>query len=134
VGQRLARAFAARDVDAIAALITPGCWIGTIPAVPPGVGVDGSSRAVVPLLAELRDAFARDGLAVVVAPDPDFDASGTSAFLRSDWTASGATVRIDLELRTIDGTFFWSGARHYDLASGSCPIIRVIAGSSTGRC
>lgn len=80
LGQRLSRAFAARDVDALGGLITPQCSLGTVPAVAPGVGVGGSTRAVVPFLAALRESFARSGVAVVVDPNVQVDVQGTGIF------------------------------------------------------
>lgn len=138
LGQRLSRAFAARDVDAIAGLITPRCWLGTLPAVEPGVGVDGSARAVVPFLAALRESFARGGVAVVVDPNVQLRVEGTGIFryeqyfVRSDWTAAGATMRIDLYLQNIDGTSYWEGARHYPFPGNPCSDLRVIWGGPSG--
>jgi hypothetical protein len=142
VGQRLSRAFAARDVDAIAGLITPQCALSTVPWTPPGVGVDGSIRAVVPFLDALRATFARGGLTVVVDPEVQVQVEGTGAFrnellfVRSDWTASGLTMRIDLYLREIEGRPYWTMARYYQVPRAECTDLRVIfaEGSGTGRC
>ena len=143
LGTRLSQAFGARDVDALAGLITPQCAIGTVPWTPPGVGVGGSSRAVVPFLAALRESFARGGLAVVVDPEVQVRVDGTGAFrterffVRSDWTASGVTTRIDLYLQAdLDGSTYWVAAEHYNLAAAHCSVLRIIAGeaSGTGAC
>jgi len=142
LGQRLSRAFAARDVDAIAALITPRCWLGTWPWTPPGVGVDGSSRAVLPFLEALRASFARAGIRVVVDPEIQVHVDGAGAlrneqlFVRSDWMASGLTMRIDLFLAEIDGRQYWTAARFYDVPGAPCTDLRVIFGdgSGIGRC
>ena len=142
LGRRLSQAFAARDVDALAGLITPQCWIGTWPFRPPGVGVDGSSRAVVPFLDALRASFARDGVAVVVDPELQVHVDGTGAFrneqffVRSDWTASGVTMRMDLFLAELDGRQYWVAARFYDVPGAQCSDLPIIFGdpSSIGRC
>lgn len=142
LGQRLSRAFAARDVDALGGLITPQCSLGTVPAVAPGVGVGGSTRAVVPFLAALRESFARSGVAVAVDPNVQVDVQGTGIFrseqffVRSEWTASGVTMRIDLFLRDIDGTSYWVSARHYPFPGDPCSDLRIIWGipSGIGQC
>lgn len=142
LGQRLSRAFAARDVDVIAGLITPQCWLGTVPAVAPGVGVGGSTRAVVPFLAALRESFARSGVAVVVDPTVQVNVQGTGIFrteqlfVRSDWTASGVTMRIDLFLWDTGGTSYWVSARHDPFPDNPCSDLRVIWGipSGIGQC
>ena len=142
LGTRLSQAFAARDVDALAGLITPQCWIGTWLFRPPGVGVDGSSRAVVPFLDALRASFARGGMSVVVDPEVQVHVDGTGAFrneqlfVRSDWTASGLTMRMDLFLAEIEGRQYWTAARFYDVPGAPCTDLRVIFGdaSGVGRC
>lgn len=142
LGVRLSRAFAARDVGAIAGLITPRCWLNTWPWTPPGVGVGGSSRAVVPFLAALRDSFARGTVTVVVDPEVQVQIDGSGVFrseqlfVRSDWTASGFTLRIDLFLAELDGRQYWVGARFYNAPGAACSDLRFIFGdpSSIGRC
>lgn len=140
LGTRLRQAFAARDVDALAGLITPQCAIGTVPWAPPDSGVGGSSRAVVPFLAALRESFAGGGLAVVVDPEVQVRVDGTGIFrnerffVRSDWTASGVTTRIDLYLQAdLDGSMYWAAAEHYNLAAAHCSVLRIIAGEASGR-
>jgi hypothetical protein len=139
VGQRLARAFAARDVDAIEGLITPRCHLGTVPYSLLGVG--GSARAVVPFLDALRASFARGGLTVVVDPELQTQVEGTGAyrfeqlFVRSDWTASGLTMRIDLRFGDIDGRQYWTGARYYVVPRAECTDLGVIFAEGSGsRC
>ncbi len=142
LGQRLSRAFGARDVDAIAGLITPQCALGTWPWSPPGFGVGGSSRAVVPFLDALRASFARGGMSVVVDPEVQVQVDGTGAFrnellfVRSDWTASGLTMRMDLFFTEIEGRQYWTGARFYDVPGAPCTDLRVIFGDGSGisRC
>lgn len=142
LGRRLSQAFAARDVDALAGLITPRCWLSTWPWTPPGVGVDGSSRAVVPFLDALRQSFTRGGVSVVVDAEPQVEVEGTGAFrnerlfVRSDWTASGVTMRMDLFLAEIDGRQYWTAARFYDVPGAACSDLRIIFGdpSGIGRC
>lgn len=138
LGVRLSRAFTARDVDTIAGLITPHCWLNTWPWTPPGVGVGGASRAVVPFLAALRDTSARGIVTVVVDPEVQVDGPGASEqfYARSDWTASGVTMRVDLFFREFDRRQVWVGARFYDTPGAACSDLRFIFGdaSSTGRC
>ena len=128
-------------MDALAGLITPQCSISTFPWTRPGQGAGGSSRAVVPFLTDLRASFSR-GLAVVLDPEVQVQVEGTGAFrnelffVRSDWTASGVTMRMDLFLAEIDGRQYWVAARFYDVPGAQCSDLRFIFGdpSSIGRC
>lgn len=132
VGRRLSQAFAARDVDAIAALITPQCALGLVPWTPPGVGVGGSTRAVVPFLDALRASFDRGAVTVVVDPQVQVEAQGSEElrYVRSDWTASAVTMRMDLFLRDIDGRTYWVMARHYSAGIAACSDLRFIFGNA----
>ena len=142
LGQHLSLAFAARDADAIAGLITPRCWLGTVPWSPPGLGVGGSARAVVPFLDALRASFARSGISVAADPQVQVEVQGTGVFrneqlfVRSDWTASGLTMRMDLFLAEVDGRQYWTGARFYAVPGAPCTDLRIIFGdpSGIGRC
>ena len=141
IGQRLSLAFGARDVDAIAGLITPRCHLGTVPYSPPGTGVGGSARAVVPFLDALRAALARGELKIAVDPEVQVEVQGTGAFryeqlfVRSDWTASGLTMRIDLFLTDVEGRQYWTGARYYQVPRAECTDLRVIFAEGSGsRC
>jgi hypothetical protein len=131
--EHLMRAFAAHDVDALDQLITPTCWLGTLPIVPPGVGVDGSTRAVVPLLAMLRDQFGR-GLTVVVDPtvQTQVDGSGPGAteslFVRSTWTVPSGATRMNLFLSEIDGGVYWTALRWEQTPPPPCDLRRIIQG------
>lgn len=141
VGRRLGQAFAARDLDAIAGLITPQCRLGLVPWSPPGVGVGGSARAVVPFLDALRASFDRGSVSVTVDPELQVEAQGTGLFreelyyVRSDWTASAVTMRIDLFLRPIEGRTYWVSARHYSAGLAPCSELRFIFGNAgLGAC
>ena len=129
--EQLARAFTARDVDALDQLITPACWIGTLPIVAPGVGVDGSSRAVIPLLAALRDAFGR-GLSVSVDPTVQTQVDGTGAFatqslfVRSTWTVPSGATRVNLFLSEIDGRVYWTSFRWEQTPPMPCDLRRIL--------
>jgi hypothetical protein len=133
--EQLARAFATRDVDALGQLMTPSCWLGTLPIVPPGVGVDGSTRAVIPLLAMLRDQF---GCGLTVSVDPvvqtQVDGTGTgrtqSLFVRSTWRTSSGTTRMNLFLSDIDGRVYWTSLRWEQTPLPPCDLRRIIHGEA----
>jgi hypothetical protein len=130
--EQLAQAFAARDADALDQLITPTCWLGTLPIVPPGVGVDGSSRAVMPLLAMLREQFGR-GLTVSVDPTVQTqvdDGRTESLFVRSTWTTSSGATRMNLFLSDIDGRVYWTSLRWEQTPLPPCDLRRIINGDA----
>ena len=133
---QLARAFATNDVDAIDQLITPSCWLGSLPIVAPGVGVDGSARAVIPLLAALREQFER-GLTVLVDPTVQTQVDGTGAFatqslfLRSTWSVPAGATRVNLFLSEIDGRVYWTSFRWEQTPPMPCDLRRVLFGFSS---
>jgi hypothetical protein len=133
--EQLARAFAARDADALDQLITPTCWLGTVPIVPPGTGVGGSTRAVVPLLAMLREQFGR-GLTVSVDPTIQTQVDGTgvgrtdSLFVRSTWTVPSGATRMNLFLSDIDGRVYWTSLRWEQTPVPPCELLRIIHGQA----
>lgn len=79
---------------------------------------------------------------MVVDPEPQVHVDGTGIFrneqffVRSDWTAPGVTMRMDLFLAEIDGGQYWVAARFYDVPGAQCSDLRFIFGdaSSIGRC
>lgn len=143
--RRLAQAFAARDADAIARLITTACSIGVWSVVePPQPGVDSCcvlNRAVRPFLQALREHFA-SGLTVTVDPQVEVEVEGEGAtrnersFVRSDWREAERTVRIDLFLREVDGEWRWVGARHHypRAVFGTCAMYRSPWGPRNASC
>lgn len=106
VAVQVAEAFEAGDVDRIAALTTPSCWLDVI--VEPG---GGSAEPVSRYVAQLRTRFAA-GLRVRADPTlpaaSDTSGEPTLSF-RSEWTEGGRTWRVDLRLREVDGRWYWGG-------------------------
>jgi hypothetical protein len=145
MARRLAQAFAARDADAIARLITTACSIGVWAVVePPQPGVDSCcilNRAVRPFLQALREHFA-SGLTVTVDPDVQVEVEGQGAtsserlFVRSDWREADRTLRIDLFLREMEGEWRWVQARHHypRAVIGSCAMYRSPWGPRVSSC
>lgn len=109
----LARAFSARDADAVARMST-GCWISyshTIDGEAPGQGGQGRS---VPRFAEgLRERFARGDLTVTV--DPTVRTGRNGRFVRSEWREPDRMRVIDLYLSERDGRWVWDYAQHHYL-------------------
>jgi hypothetical protein len=97
--ERIASAFESADVDRIAALATPKCWLEVI--VEPG---GGSAQSVSDYLAQLRTRFAA-GLRV--RAERVLQSSDMS--VRSQWAEAGRTYRVDLRLREVDGRWYWGG-------------------------
>ncbi|HZP97133.1 MAG TPA: hypothetical protein VFC31_12495 [Candidatus Limnocylindria bacterium] len=117
-----ARSLAAKDADAVARLITPGCWLG-FGATVGGVNTGGAvNRAVASFIPALRERFASNDLAVNVDPTLQVDARGGGFFVRSEWIESDRTTPLDLWLNETDGAWRWTGAMHdYDrLGPGGC--------------
>jgi len=118
----LAAAFAARDADAVARLMS-SCRIG-VGAVVGGASTGGAlNRSVALFVQALRDRFAANDLAVSVDPSVQPRTSrGGQFFVRSDWREIDRTIRIELELNERDGQWLWTGATHYypSLGPGSC--------------
>ncbi|HJW48593.1 MAG TPA: hypothetical protein VJ726_04160, partial [Candidatus Limnocylindria bacterium] len=85
LGQRLAAAFAAKDANAVAGLMTDcrisaGENIGGAP-----IGTEGISRSSAAFIAALRDRFAKGDLTVTVNPDVQVQAVTGQFFVRSEW-------------------------------------------------
>ena len=121
LGEALAIAFAATDVDAIAGLITPRCWLNVGSTVPSG----GQGRAVVDFLADLRTEFEGGRLKVNVDPAAQVETNQSGPdgyFVRSDWDEAGRMTRIDLHLGPFEGGWYWHLAMHHHQggASYSC--------------
>lgn len=114
VAQALARAFAARDADAVARLM-PQCRVGVSLAEPlPNSGGGGLGRSVALFTQALRDRFARGDLVVTVDPTVQLQTEGGPYVVRSDWREPDRTVRIDLILDERDaGGWRWVAAIHY---------------------
>lgn len=126
LGQALATAFAARDANAIAGLITSQCSIGVSAVVEPltqgGYACCVLNLAVEPFMQRLRDRFAAGDLTVTVDPAVQVGPYQES-FVRSTWRYPDRTVQIDLNIREVDGQWRWAGALHHyqraDLINGT---------------
>jgi len=138
----LARAFTARDADAVARLL-PDCHLGVSPGVAlPNSGGGGLSRSVPLFVQALRDRFAAGDLTVTVDPTLQTEGSegrfGSFFFVRSEWKEPDRTVAIDLLLDVRDGRWQWVSARHHyqqaDLGSPPCIPYRSPWVSGTSRC
>ena len=113
LGQRLAQAFAAKDANAVAGLMTD-CRISAganIGAGPNGSG--GLSRSSSAFITALRDRFAKGDLTVTVSPEVQVQALTGQFFVRSEWKEPDRTTPIDLFLRELDGRWQWTSAIHY---------------------
>lgn len=126
VGEALAKAFAARDTDAVVGLM-PSCWITVTPLIggqPPG-GV--LLRSVAQFTQGLRDRVAAGDLTVTVDPTLQVEVQGGRErfFARSDWREPDRTTRIDLYFEEIGGRWQWTTAQpHYqraDFINGCIP-------------
>lgn len=123
VADGLARAFAARDAEAVRRLM-PECWIGfayAIDGVVPGQG--GNNRSVRLFTDGLRERFAAGTLTVTVDPTLQAvtDAGGTRYYVRSDWREPDRTIRIDLHLGGGGGPWLWrSAVHHFRTGDGIC--------------
>ncbi len=143
VGEALAKAFAARDADAVAAVMT-GCSIGVSAIVEPQNGSGGCcivNRAIAPFIEALRDAFASRALTVIVDPTVEVrtQAQGNDRyFVRSTWSEPDRTMGIDLFLGERDGSWHWLEALHHyqraDLVNGVCVVYRSPWVTTTQRC
>jgi len=113
LGQRLAQAFAAKDANAVAGLMTD-CRIGASENIGGSpLGTEGISRSSAAFLTDLRDRFAKGDLAVTVNPAVQVQAVSGQLFVRSDWKEPDRTTPIDLFLRELDGRWQWTSAIHY---------------------
>ncbi len=133
LGQRLAQAFAAKDANAVAGLMTD-CRISAgenIGGRPLGTG--GLSRSSSAFIAALRDRFAKGDLTVTVDPEVQVQAVTGQFFVRSEWKEPDRTTPIDLFLRELDGRWQWTSAIHYYpslVGSGCIPYRSPWAASS----
>lgn len=112
VGEALAKAFAARDADAVVRLM-PSCWITVTPLIdgrPPG-GV--LLRSVALFTQGLRDRFMAGDLTVTVDPALQVVSQGglERFFVRSDWRDPDRTTQIDLYVEEFDGRWQWTTAQ-----------------------
>lgn len=100
----LADAYARRDADALATLITPRCWFTS------GLMQAGSTaKSPSKVITDLRNAFGQ-GLTVTVDPTvlPPTDVTGQRP-VRATWTdATGAKGGV-LLLGVVDGRWYWVG-------------------------
>ena len=122
--EALARAFTARDADAVARLTT-GCWINVVYAITDGPtpGSGALYRSVALFTQSLRERFAKGDLTVTVDPTVQVATErGGQLFVRSEWREPDRTTQIDLEFRA-DGT--WVTAVHLytraQVANGCIP-------------
>jgi len=130
VAEALRKAFAARDADAVAGLMSP-CHIGVSSVVEPvQLGSGGCciiNRSVSSFIQALRDRFARGDLSVTLDPavQTKVDLGGEHYFVRSEWRETDRTTPIDLFLREIDGRWVWGEALHHyqraDALNGCIP-------------
>jgi hypothetical protein len=144
LGGTLANAFAARDTDAVARLITPNCSIAVWTVVEPvQLGSESCcvlNRAVSPFIQALRDRFTSGNLSVTVDPDVQVRAEGGRErfFVRSEWRESDRMIQIDLYLEEVDGQWRWVAAMHHyqraNLINGNCVPYRSPWVSTTGSC
>ena len=113
LGQRLAQAFAAKDANAVAALMIE-CRIGASAIIGgAALGSEGLSRSSAAFITALRDRFAKGDLTVTVNPDVQVDAGTGQFFVHSEWKEPDRTTPIDLLFRELDGRWQWTSAIHY---------------------
>ena len=114
LGAALARAFAAKDVDAIARLM-PDCSIFAFHLVDGQVvGSGGLNRSVANFTLALRDRFAAGDLTVTVDPLVRFGPrNGGEYFVRSEWREADRTTPIDLIFSENEGRWRWTLSAHY---------------------
>lgn len=103
VATQVASAFEAGDVDRIAALTTPKCWLQVI-VEPGGASAESPER----YLAALRTRFAA-GLRVRVAQVSGDGSNESPVSIHSEWVEGGRTFRVDLRLTEVDGRWYWGG-------------------------
>lgn len=121
LADRLARAFDARDADAVARLM-PACWLNVVTMI------DGQStggvlyRSTQLFTRGLRERFTKGDLTVTV--DPNVQVDREELFVRSEWREPDRTTRIDLYLAERDGRWHWLTAQHHyardDMLPGNC--------------
>ena len=114
LGAALAKAFAAKDVDAIARLM-PDCSIAAGHLVDGQLlGSGGLNRSVALFTQALRDRFAAGDLTVMVDPAVQLRSqNGGEYFVRSQWREPDRTTPIDLIFSENDGRWRWGLSLHY---------------------
>ncbi len=98
LGQRLAQAFAAKDANAVAGLMTDCRIIASENIGGAPIGTEGVSRASTAFITALRDRFAQGDLTVTVNPEVQVQAVTGQFFVRSEWKEPDRTTPIDLSL------------------------------------
>lgn len=141
LAEALRTAFAAKDADAVAKLMSP-CRIGVssvIEPVQPGLGgccIINRSTAL--FTQALKDRFAKGDLTMTVDPSVQVktDTGGDLYFVRSEWREPDRTTPVDLFLRELDGRWVWTEALHHwqRAVVGSCVPYRSPWTSATGSC
>jgi hypothetical protein len=113
LGQRLAQAFAAKDANAVAGLMTD-CRIAASANIGGAtLGSEGLSRSSAAFITALRDRFAKGDLTVTVNPEVQVQAVSGQFFVRSQWKEPDRTIPMDLFFRELDGRWQWTSAIHY---------------------
>lgn len=116
LAQALARAFTARDADAVARLM-PDCHLGISPLIDgqglANSGGGGLHRSVEAFTQSLRARFAAGDLTVTVDPLLQEGSGAGPFFVRSEWKEPDRTTRVDLVLDLGDGRWQWFGAVHH---------------------
>jgi len=114
LAQRLAQAFAAKDADAVGALMTDCRMVSTetIAGVP--LGTDHfPSRFAPEFIDALRGHFARGELSVTVDPNLQQHPVSGEFSITSQWREATRTTRIDLHLSEREGRWLWHMATHH---------------------
>ena len=114
LAQKIAAAFAARDADGVARLMSD-CWLFVSPLIngQPAGGVQ--YRSVVLFTQGLRDRFAAGTLTVTVSQTLETDPRTPGMFLvRSEWKEPDRTTTVDLFLAEIEGRWIWYSAQPHD--------------------
>lgn len=114
LAQKLAAAFAARNADAVARLMSD-CWLFVSPLIngQPAGGVQYRSIAL--FTQGLRDRFAGGALTATVNQTLETDPRASGMFfVRSEWKEPDRTTSIDLFLAEIEGRWIWYSARPRD--------------------
>lgn len=122
LAQRLAQAFAAKDADAIAGLMTDCRMFSGATIAGSPLGTDNfPGRYAADFIAALRGHFATGELNVTVDPSVQQNPPSGEFFVTSQWREADRTTRIDLFLGERDGRWQWFGSNHYYPALiGSC--------------
>ena len=114
LAQHLAQAFAAKDADAIGALMTDCRMISTETIAGAPLGTDHfPSRFAPEFIDALRGHFARGELTVTVDPNLQQHPVSGEFSIASQWREATRTTRIDLLLGERDGRWLWHAATHH---------------------